>query len=87
MFVAWAFILLMMYFLASEAIQPRPNLAFLTLIGVLTFALYFLRSTRCPRCHREFFAEKSGVGVLFGRFACVACGFDPTASRSDGESP
>jgi hypothetical protein len=82
MIVGWATILLIAYFVRSEMIQPGRQFLIFVPLGILLAASYFLLSSRCPRCHREFFAEKSGLGAMFGRFRCVACGYDP-AARDD----
>lgn len=82
MIVGWATVLLIAYFVRSEMIQPGRQFLIFAPLGILLAASYFLLSSRCPRCHRDFFAEKSGLGAMFGRFRCVACGYDPTASES-----
>ena len=85
--VGWAMMLLVLYFAISETIHPGRHFFIFVPLGVLLVASFFLLSSRCPRCHREFFAEKSGLGAMFGRFRCVACGYDPTASESSGGIP
>lgn len=87
MLVGWATILLTAYFGVSEMIHPGQQFFIFVPLGILFTALYFLLSSRCPRCHREFFAEKSGLGTMFGRFRCVACGYDPTAGGSPDRFP
>jgi hypothetical protein len=80
MIVGWATILLIAYFVRSEMIQPGRQFLIFVPLGILLAASYFLLSSRCPRC--DFFAEKSGLGAMFGRFRCVVCGYDP-AARDD----
>jgi len=87
MIVGWATILLLAYFVRSEMIQPGRQFLIFVPLGILLAASYFLLSSRCPRCHREFFAEKSGLGAMFGRFTCVACGYDPAARENSVEMP
>jgi hypothetical protein len=87
MLAGWALILFVSYFCVSELLHPGQQLLIFIPIAIALGATYFLLSSRCPRCHREFFAEKAGIGVMFGRFRCVACGYNPAANESSGQSP
>jgi ribosomal protein S27AE len=88
MLAGWAMILLVLYFAISETFHPGLHFFTFVPLAVLLVASFFLLSSRCPRCHREFFAdEKTGFGVMFGRFTCVACGYDPTTREGAGELP
>jgi len=85
MFLHWAAIAAAGYFIAVEMLRPGPHFAMWLLIGALSALGYLFLGTRCPRCAHPFFAEKPGFGLMFGRFKCVACGFDPTANENSDQ--
>lgn len=87
MVLHWVTILVVAYFLVLALHDHEPHFVMWALLGILVALGYIFLGTRCPRCAHPFFGEKLGFGVMFGRFNCVACGYDPRARESPGELP
>jgi hypothetical protein len=85
MVLHWATVAVVAYFIVLALLYHQPHFVMWALVGVLVALGYVFLGTRCPRCAHPFFGEKTGFGVMFGRFTCVACGYDPTVHKRSGE--
>lgn len=83
MVVGWLLIAVVAVLVVETIRHPNGNFASWAVLAIPILIMYFLLSTRCPRCGRMFFAEKTGVGPFIGRFSCVACGYQPGRTNSN----